>query len=121
MFSESPPVRLTSVDRFVTEYVVEGHRLVHSNIVLRLQRVLQFPGGSEGLSSPRSSFPSFDSLNVLDESGAYMLQAAIRLQDGTKPELVTNGVGELNALKADLKGIVDLQMVERLSMDTRVK
>ena len=50
-----------------------------------------------------------------------MLQASVRVQDGTKPESMTLGINELRALKDTMKGIVDLEIGDRLALDTRVR
>lgn len=67
--------------------------------------------------------PSLDIANsrLLDPSGTYMLQAAVRVQDGSKVEIMTKGVTELLSLKETLKGIVDMEMGTRLALDTRVR
>ncbi len=112
-------VGLIFVCSYVTEYVLQGHRVVHNNVILSLHRLLRFPPSDEG--RPRSELISLDSLGLLDDSGAYMLQASIRLHDGGNPEIIALGVKELNALKAELKGVVELKLVDRLSLDTRAK
>lgn len=43
------------------------------------------------------------------------------IQDANKPELMTRGVNELMALKETLRGVVDIDMGDRLTLDTRVK
>lgn len=43
------------------------------------------------------------------------------VQDVNKPELMTRGVNELMALKDMLKGVVDINVGDRLSLDTRVR
>ena len=58
---------------------------------------------------------------MLDPSGAYVLQAAVRIQDGSKVETMTKGTNELLALKEMLKGVVDMEVGDRLALDTRVK
>lgn len=56
-----------------------------------------------------------------DRSGSYILQASIRVQDGSKPESMTLGITELQAFKEMMKGVVNLEVGDRLAMDTRVK
>ncbi len=58
---------------------------------------------------------------MLDTSETYILQAAVRVQDGSKVETMTKGVNELLNLKETLKGVVDLEMGDRLALDTRVR
>lgn len=58
---------------------------------------------------------------LLDPSGTYILQAAVRVQDGSKVETMTKGVNELLSLKETLKGVVEMEMGDRLALDTRVR
>lgn len=58
---------------------------------------------------------------LLDPSETYILQAAVRVQDGSKVETMTKGVNELLNLKETLKGVVDMEMGDRLALDTRVR
>ncbi|CAO1600993.1 MAG: hypothetical protein LQ349_002631 [Xanthoria aureola] len=51
----------------------------------------------------------------------YILQLAVRVADGTKPALMDRGVKELMALKEQLKGVVDVDVVDRAVLDTRVR
>ncbi|KAL9097231.1 MAG: hypothetical protein Q9165_000658 [Trypethelium subeluteriae] len=106
---------------YVTEYVLEGHRLIHENVILLLHRILQYPDESAAGSGPRLSMPNPDALSPLDESGSYLLQASIRVLDGNKPEIVNTAQTELLKFKERMKGSVDLRVVDRLSLDTRFR
>lgn len=124
---------------FVDEYILDGHRLIHNNVVLLLHRLLKLPAPdpanlsdqmstSDGdarmptkASAPRSTIPPLNSMQPIDSSGSYVLQASVRVMDGTKPELVTSATKELLAVQAELKGVVGLRVVDRLALDTRVK
>ncbi len=61
------------------------------------------------------------SLAPVDASGGYLLQASIRVVDGSNPELMSRGTSELMGFKESLKGCLDLRAVERLALDTRIK
>lgn len=50
-----------------------------------------------------------------------MLQASLRVADGSKPEIMSNGMKELNKLKDMLKVVVELEVGDRLALDTRVR
>ena len=50
-----------------------------------------------------------------------MLQASVRVQDGSKPDIMGRGIKELLALKEALKGCVELEVGDRLALDTRVR
>lgn len=99
----------------------EGDRFIHQNIILSLHRLLPAPasGGSQG--SPPKEAPQLDTLKPLDPSNAYVLQASIRIQEGSKPESISVGINELKAFKELMKGVVELDVGDRLALDTRVK
>lgn len=50
-----------------------------------------------------------------------MLEARIRIDDRTKPSLVSAASDELAAFKDLMKGSVDMRAPERLALDTRVR
>lgn len=79
------------------------------------------PPNGAPISSPRKSLPPYGSLVPLDPSGGYVLQASARVQDGTKPESINLGINELKAFKDMMKGVVELEIGDRLALDTRVK
>lgn len=58
---------------------------------------------------------------LVDPSANYILQAAVRVQDGSKVETMTKGVNELLSLKEMLRGVVEMEMGDRLALDTRVR
>jgi mediator of RNA polymerase II transcription subunit 18 len=104
---------------------VAGHRLTHSSVLLQLFRpltILDSPGSDED-SSATSLAPQnlLKSATPLDASGAYVLQASLRVYDAQKVDRMQQGTTELLNLKEMLKGAVDLEMADRLGMDTRVR
>ena len=100
-------------------YYTEGHRLSHNNISMHLSRVL-VPSASIPPSADPGEVQKAD-LRLLDESEAYILQASVRVQDGSKVETMQRGANELLGLRETLRGVVELEVVERLSLDTRVR
>jgi mediator of RNA polymerase II transcription subunit 18 len=112
-------LKLLNFCRHQYEYVVEGHRFVFNNVVLFLHRMLRYPEpGPTGLDG---TLPSFDMLKPLDPSGGYLFQASVLLADGANPAIVNLGLSEIDAAKARLKGVVNLDIPDRLALDTRVK
>jgi mediator of RNA polymerase II transcription subunit 18 len=103
----------------VNEFFVEGHRFVHKNMVLTLFRLLRT--GDMPQQAPLTTLPSLDSLKPLDVSGAFVLEACVRIDDRTKPNLVSTASDELGAFRDLMKGSVDMKVPERLSLDTRVR
>jgi mediator of RNA polymerase II transcription subunit 18 len=118
----------------VSEYVLQGQRVVHNNIALYLHRVLPIPpvpkdkpidpsqsSVNSTAPTPRESLPPLDSLSPLDPIGSYVLQATVRVLDGSKPESMALGIDELKGLRDSLHGVVELEVGDRLALDTRVK
>ncbi|MCJ1271717.1 Mediator of RNA polymerase II transcription subunit 18 [Lobaria immixta] len=111
----------------VSTYFISGHRLSHISTSLLLFRPhvpLAPPSSSSAQPSSQpisSQQATLTNSRLLDPSGAYILQVALRVSDGSKPELMTRGITELLALKEMLKGVVELAVAERLSLDTRVR
>ncbi|KAK5158637.1 hypothetical protein LTR04_005172 [Oleoguttula sp. CCFEE 6159] len=110
-----------TVCRYVTKYMLEGQRLVCKNIVILLHRILRFPAEHDTDEAMNTQLPTYTSMRPLDEAESYVLQASVRILDGSKPENLATGTEELLAFKELMKGAVDLSVVDRLSLDTRVK
>ena len=102
-------------------YVLEGHQYIHENVVLFLHRVLLNPDLHPPSKAPRQTLPKFEDFSPLDPSGAYILQASVRLMDNPGPDIVNRGQAELLKFQNDIKGVVDLKLTDRLALDTRVK
>ena len=77
--------------------------------------------GQPGTRRPLDELPGPERLKPLDSSNGFVLQAAIRVQDGMKPELMNKATNELKAFKELMRGIVDMEIGDRLALDTRVK
>jgi mediator of RNA polymerase II transcription subunit 18, fungi type len=91
-----------------------------NNTILFLYRILLYPTANSD-SSLRTSLPSFGELKPLDPSGAYILEAKLRLSDGSNASLVSVGQQELERFQHRMKGVVELKVPDRLALDTRVK
>ncbi|KAL1302097.1 hypothetical protein AAFC00_002533 [Neodothiora populina] len=104
---------------FVTELFVEGHHLVHQNVLLTLSRMLK-PDQAEVV-APSTVLPAIESLKLLEPSGAFILEARVRIEDRTKQSLLSSASDELNAFRDLMRGSVDMRVPDRLALDTRVK
>ena len=69
----------------------------------------------------QEDIPTEDMCRLLDGSGAYTLHAAVCVADASKPDVVNRATSELLHFKRIMRGIVDMRVVERLSLDTRVR
>ena len=116
----SPNARADGAASYQSSHVVSGHRLTYANCNLQLTQTLPLPPstGPMPLSADRTIQ---DRARSLDPSGAYLLTAALRVADGANVDLMGRGFGELAALKERLKGAVELEMGDRVAMNTRVR
>ncbi|KAL8868530.1 MAG: hypothetical protein Q9174_004931 [Haloplaca sp. 1 TL-2023] len=92
----------------ISTHHLRGHRFTYGSVLMLLFQPV--------LSSP---LPSTNT--TARDSSTYILQTSIRVADGTKVDQINRGVKELMALKEMLKGSIDLEMVERTVLDTRVR
>ena len=58
---------------------------------------------------------------LLDASGAYVMEASVKVRDGQDLKTMSKGVEELVAFRDVMRGCVDLEVGDRLSLDTRVR
>ncbi|KAG8527884.1 uncharacterized protein KY384_006800 [Bacidia gigantensis] len=108
------------VDSFVTAYYITGHRFTHQNTSILLYRAT-IPAATSDRNGLLDIRKEGDGSRLLDSSGAYVVQAMLRVQDGSKVEIMNRGMTELLGLKETLKGVVELDVGDRLAMDTRVR
>lgn len=104
---------------FVAEWIAEGHRLVHKNLVITISRLLRLPSSPQ--TSPSTVLPQLDALALVDPTGAFVLEARVRIEDRAKPTLVSAASDELNAFRELMRGSIDMRAPERLALDTRVR
>ncbi|KAF2718610.1 hypothetical protein K431DRAFT_322305 [Polychaeton citri CBS 116435] len=122
-------VYLNDVDRFKdasssftlkTQYMTDGLRFVHRNIIVRVFRIVMPPEQMETvLDQPPPT--SFEGCTVLDPSGAYLVEACVRVEDRTNSALTEKATAELLEFQKLMEGAIDLRVVDRLALDTRVK
>ncbi|KAL8980099.1 MAG: hypothetical protein Q9177_005971 [Variospora cf. flavescens] len=86
-----------------------GHRLTHLSTSILLFRPCRPPSSSAQKPEPI-------------DPRTYILQVSLRVSNGiAKPQLMSRGVKELMSLKETLRGVVELESVERGMLDTRMK
>jgi mediator of RNA polymerase II transcription subunit 18, fungi type len=104
--------------RYVNQYVVEGHEFVSDNVILFLHRMRRFPDPSD-LTMLDIALPPLNDMPFVDPSRSWLLQVSLALIDGASPRIVAQGLSEIETVRTRLRGIVDLSIPDRLSMDTR--
>ncbi|KAG0136733.1 mediator complex, subunit Med18 [Tuber indicum] len=90
-----------------TTYFMTVSTLIHNNIIITLSQY--------GNPYPTSG------LQPLDPAGSWVLKAAVRVQSHQDVESINTGIGELKVFKELMRGMCDLEVAERLALDTRVR
>jgi mediator of RNA polymerase II transcription subunit 18 len=123
---------------YKTQYIVRGSRVVHANVVVSIFQILVASGGvgedidqdpldrappspADLPSSEMAASSASSSWRLLDPSGAYVIEAAVRVADPSNARLTGIAVEELAAFKVEMAGAVDFYMPDRFALDTRVK
>ncbi|KAK6434221.1 hypothetical protein LTR95_009601 [Oleoguttula sp. CCFEE 5521] len=111
-------------DKVVGHHYIDGHRYVHSNVILTIYRIFAtntpLPSTSKILllSPPCNA----SQLGHLDSSGAFVAEAVVRIENGTDLKFADLARKELFAFCRDyLQGVITFQVPDRFAMDTRVK
>jgi mediator of RNA polymerase II transcription subunit 18 len=102
--------------RYVQELISSGHQFILSSTILHLHHHLRYPVPQPpSLSSP---LPPSSAMVPLDPSGTYILEAKIRITDAT-PALLARAEKELLQFKERMQGVLEMNVPERLALDTR--
>lgn len=111
--------------RFQSAYFTRSSQLMHGNVIIKLFQILLPPP------TPPSPTPAPDaifgkpfptsSLTTLDPAKSWILKASVRVQSNQDVESLNTGVNGLKGFKELLKGMCDLEVAERLALDTRVR
>lgn len=114
---------LTWLFRLSTEFIQEGYRFIRGNIMIQLCRYFELPTSSqpESNSQPRVNLPSFESLIPFDSQGKWIMTASVDVINSTDPDQMLRATDELVALKQAFEGCFAFKLVDRHTLDTRVK
>ena len=106
--------------KYKTQYFVHGHRFIYGNVIIRMQRIYTDPNSisDDPIGDP---IPSQAELKLLDTSGCFVIEAALRIGDATSSKLAQQAMQELQAFSAKMHGAIDFYAPDRLALDTRVK
>jgi mediator of RNA polymerase II transcription subunit 18, fungi type len=110
--------RLTKNNRYVSRYVVNGHKVYDQDTTLFLHRIMTV--SADVLKTGVGTMPKNTSLSPLDKSEGYILSATIETLDGSNAELRERAARQLLTMKDTMKGAVNLTPGDRLALDTKV-
>jgi len=108
------------------EIIEEGYRFIHGNVTIFLHRYLDSPSTlQEQANSPQPNFstvlPAYESLVPFDSENKWIVKAKVDVLNANDQDHVKRGINELMAIKEAFEGHFDFQIVDRRSMDTRVR
>jgi mediator of RNA polymerase II transcription subunit 18, fungi type len=105
--------------RLVSHHCLVGSRFVSGNVVVSVNRICR---GAHLSEDPTEGFlPDLANLHPLDSSGSYVVEAYVRIADGSTTSLRDRASKELLSFAESLKGSVDLRVPDRFAMDPRLK
>lgn len=105
----------------VADYYIEGQRLTCRDIDISLYRHILAGTADNGTTADERDGLKLDDMKLLDPSGAFIVEATVRIDDRTKPALVLTATEELTWFRSEMKGSIEMRAPERLSLDTRVR
>ena len=118
-----------TVTRLQAPYFTDNYRFIHNNVIITVWQTLIPPRTGPATAGVvvdaalfGSPFPP-EALTKVDQAGGWTMHAAVRvlLTSAAEVENTNLAMGELRTLKDALKGICELDVIERLALDTRVK
>lgn len=100
--------------------MVSGIRFVHGNVIIRVARLFTVLDAED---DPIDATPPriINNEQLLDPSGTYVLEVSIRAEDDTSSNHISEALRELTDFGKSVDGAIDLLVVDRLALDTRVK
>ncbi|ODQ81257.1 hypothetical protein BABINDRAFT_160632 [Babjeviella inositovora NRRL Y-12698] len=105
-----------------TEFWVQGHRFFHNRIIIELTRI--FVANTETfqreMGERENKTPEKIPLQLLDRSGQFLVRAYVNVAKMTDVDALSRANTELLLLQAELAGLFDLAMPDRMCMDGRV-
>lgn len=104
---------------YVSRYVVEGDKFYDQDTTLSLHRLYRAPPAAAHEATNWAFMDQDDSLELLDRSGAYLLEATVDATDGSVAEIKDRATSQLLSMRDTLKPVVHLASVDRLALDTR--
>lgn len=97
----------------VNQYWLKGIRFFHGDIIIEIFKL--FVREDDG--------PIIDGklkLSLLDRSNTFQVKAYINFPKGTSVDIVNQGTKDLTKLKESLKNLFELEVPDRMYMDSRV-
>lgn len=114
-----------SAIKYAGTHVISGDRFVHNNVIVCVYRAYMapaVPASEDSALDPLSSAPpDSETLRPVDISGAYVVEACVRVEDNGDSKLLEKAREELLGFKRMMEGAIDLRVPDRLALDTRMK
>lgn len=100
----------------INQYWLKGIRFFHGDIVIEIFKVLIRDDNDQAKSANDQRIP----LKMLDETNTFQIKTYITYPKGTNVDQVSKGSKDLTHLKATLQNLFELEVPDRMFMDSRV-
>lgn len=97
----------------VNQYWLKGIRFFHGDIIIEIFKLFVRDDSSDSSNDKLK-------LKLLDESNTFQVKAYINFPKGASVDLVNQGTKDLTKLKELLRNLFELDVPDRMYMDTRV-
>lgn len=97
----------------VNQYWLKGIRFFYGDVIIEIFKLFVRDDNSAASDGKLK-------LSLLDESNTFQIKAYINFPKGASVDLVNQGTKDLNKLKESLKNLFELEVPDRMYMDSRV-
>lgn len=112
--------KLTS-SSLTSDQIEHAYLFFRDDIEICLRRLLHpVPLGQKDPATPSNPLPPWDSIANVDELDQWMLEVKLHVLQDNKPDEVRKAQEELVAMKTELEGVFQFEVIERQFLDTRV-
>lgn len=100
----------------INQYWLKGIRFFHGDIVVEIFKIFIRDDNENAKSAEDPRIP----LKLLDETNTFQIKAYINFPKGSNVDLISKGSKDLTNLKSTLQNLFELEVPDRMFMDSRV-
>ena len=111
-----------TLSSLTSDQVEHAYQFFRDDLEICLSRLLlPVPQGQdEPYAGPSNPLPSWETITNVDELQQWMLVVKLHVLQDNKPDEVRKAQEQLAALKSELEGVFQFEVIERQFLDTRV-
>ncbi|ODV96853.1 hypothetical protein PACTADRAFT_32353 [Pachysolen tannophilus NRRL Y-2460] len=107
-----------------TEFWIKGVRFYHNDIIIEIYRIYVKSDNISTVIVPigekEQDLAKLYKLELLDKTGKFFVKCFVNVERQTGVESITKANKQLDLLKNELSGLIDLEIPDRIAMDSRV-